>query len=59
MSDSEETAPKMTPLARNALGILVVSCVPSRRLSLSFTGMPISKPRDVRCFLLFTGSPHF
>ena len=27
MSDPEETAPKMTPLARNALGILLVACV--------------------------------
>ena len=27
MSDPEETGSKMTPLARNALGVLVVSCV--------------------------------
>ena len=27
MSDPEETGSKMTPLARNALGVLVLSCV--------------------------------
>ena len=59
MSDPEVNGSKMTPLARNALGVLVVSCVALTALEFVIHRHAYFETEGVRCFLLFTGSPHF